>query len=379
VAARDVDEGALKIASIGPLAPHRGGIAHYHSLLCRALARTHDVTGIGFTRLYPDLLFPGRTQLDESGTAIDFAGPRVVDSVDPRTWVRAAQRVRALSPDRLVFQWWHPFFAPSFDTIAALSRRAEGPRVVFVCHNVAPHEGARATRAVTSLALRAADAFIVHAESERRELEALVPDRPVVVHPHPPYDVFTSGGVPSRDDAKRALGLEGDVLLFFGLVRAYKGLLTLLDALPAVLAHRRVTLVVAGEFYDDRAPYEARLDAGLRDRVVVHDRYIANEDVARYFAAADVVVQPYLHATQSGVSQVAFACERPVIATRTGGIPDAIADGETGLLVPPDDPRALADAIVRFFDEGLGPRMERALRARTPPTWDGLARAVVEI
>jgi D-inositol-3-phosphate glycosyltransferase len=371
----------VKIVSVGPLAPHRGGISHYHTLLCRALATEHDVLGLGFTRLYPDLLFPGKTQLDESAQSIDFPSERVVDSIDPRSWRRAARRVREHGADRLVFQWWHPFFAPAFAGITALSRRrGVHPRVVFVCHNVRPHEGSRLNDAVLMAAFRMADAFVVHAESERAALAPLVGKRPIEVHPHPPYDVFASALAPARDDAKRALGLSGDVLLFFGLVRAYKGLMTLIDALPAIVRERPVTLVVAGEFYDAREPYDARIRAlGLEQHVRIHDRYIPNEDVQNYFAAADVVVQPYVHATQSGISQIAFACERAVIATRTGGLSEAILDGETGFLVPPEDPQALARAVVRFFTGGHATRMEQAIRTRPLPSWDGLAEAVARV
>jgi D-inositol-3-phosphate glycosyltransferase len=371
----------VKIVSVGPLAPHRGGISHYHTLLCRSLAHTHDVLGLGFTRLYPDLLFPGKTQLDESAQAIDFPNERVIDSVDPRTWRRAARRVREHGALRLVFQWWHPFFAPAYAGVAALARRrGSRPRVVFVCHNVRPHEGSRANDAVLMAAYRMADAFVVHAESERNALAPLVGERPIAVHAHPPYDVFAADGAPSRDDAKRTLGLSGDVLLFFGLVRAYKGLMTLLEALPSIVQERPVTLVVAGEFYDARAPYDARIrELGIADRIRIHDRYIPNEDVQTYFAAADVVVQPYVHATQSGISQIAFAFGRPVIATNTGGLKESILHGETGFLVPPEDPQALTHAVVRFFADAHGPAMERAIRARLPPTWDGLADVVARV
>jgi glycosyltransferase involved in cell wall biosynthesis len=199
----------------------------------------------------------------------------------------------------------------------------------------------------------------------------------VRVHPHPSYEIF-SEGAPSREEARRALGLTGRVLLFFGYVRPYKGLEDLLTALTLARPDAWDRLVIVGEFYEPPERYRALLaDSRLRDRVLVVNRYVPNEEVARYFAAADVAALPYREATGSGIAQVAFGAGVPVIATRTGGLEEVVEEGVTGLLVPPRDPPALARAIERFFGEDLGPALRAGVaRTRQRFEWEGLVEAI---
>src|SRR2546422_5112922 len=293
--------GALKAAILGPTYPHRGGIAHYTTLLARALAKRHRLAIVSFRRLYPGLLFPGTTQFDSSREAIEPPVPPepILDSVNPFSWVRAGARIRAIAPDFLVVPWWHPFFGPSLGTASRGARGKDGgergrrPARIFLCHNVAPHEATPLDRALTTYGLGAADAFLVHAHAEAKKLEPLAQGR------------------------------------------------------------------------------------ALRGRVRVVNRYVPNEEVAPYFAAADVVALPYREATGSGIAQVAFGAGVPVIATRTGGLEEVIEEGVSGLLVPPRDPPALARAIERFFDENLGARLrEGVARTRGRFEWEGLVQAI---
>lgn len=373
----------MKVAILGPTHPHRGGIAHYTTLLARAVAARHALSMISFRRLYPGLLFPGVTQFDRSDEAIRPPVPPepILDSVNPLTWGAAGRRLRDLAPEILVVPWWHPFFGPSLGRAARRARRAPGkPRTIFLCHNVEPHEAAPLTRALAAYGLGAADAFLVHARSEADRLRARAGRRPVRVHPHPTYEVFHEGA-PTREEARAALDVRGRVLLFFGYVRPYKGLPDLLQALRLARADCWDRLLVVGEFYEPRERYEALLaDPALRDKVRVTDRYVANEEVARYFAAADAVVLPYRSATGSGIAQVAFGAGVPVIATRTGGLEEVVEEGVSGLLTPPGDPAALARAIERFFDEDLAPVLrEGVARARGAYAWSGLVRAIEEL
>lgn len=372
----------MKLSVVGPTAPYRGGISHYNTLLCQALEDGgHDVRAFNFTRMYPELLFPGKTQLDASRAAIGFPSERTIDSVFPPSWRSTGKRIGKLAPDRIVFQWWHPFFAPSYAAVSFWARRyAPGARQVFVCHNVRPHEASPIDQGLLRLAYSRADAFVVHAAQERDVLAELAPRKPAVVHPHPTYDVFRSGQL-SRGEARQRLELDGDVLLFFGYVREYKGLRFAIEAMPHILKRRPVTLVVAGEFYEERAPYEARIkELGLESRVRLVDRYIANEDVAAFFTASDLVVQPYVHATQSGISQIAFGFDKPVVATNVGGLPEVIRHGETGFLVPPGDANAIAEAVLTFFEDGHQERMARAIRSDQERfSWTSLASAVLSV
>jgi glycosyltransferase involved in cell wall biosynthesis len=374
----------MRIAMLGPTSPYRGGISHYTTLLARELAREHDIEVQSFTRMYPDLLFPGKTQLDESAAALDFPSTRVLDSIDPRTWRRAGKAMAASRPALAVFQWWHPFFAPSYRT-AALWLKRHSPRTtrVFLCHNVRPHEASLVDDGLLRLAYSGADAFLIHTEGDREELARLAPGKPIAVHPHPTYDVFDdlSEGELSREEARSLLKLEGEVLLFFGYIRAYKGLRYAIEALPKILEERPVTLVIAGEFYEDRAETEALIDRlGVRAHVRLYDQYIPNEEVARYFRAADLCVQPYVSATQSGITQLAWGFARPVLATAVGGLPEVIDDGVTGYLVPPETPAAIADAVLDFFENERGGAMERAvIEARERFSWPSLARELLSL
>ena len=370
------------LAVVGPFHPYRGGIAHHTTLLARTLAARHPVLGVNFTRLYPGFLFPGRTQYDASVEPLEPNGVEVVrllDSIGPLSWWRAARAVRVRGCRLLLVQWWHPFFAPAYASLARGVRRA-GVRVVYLCHNVLPHESSRLDAHLVRLGLGAADAYVVQSATDRDALVRLFPGRPQVLTPHPAYTFFASGRT-DRAAARRGLGLDGPVVLFFGLVRAYKGLDVLLRAVAQARQKIPLRLVVAGEFYEPRAPYERWLDElGIRDAVRFEDRYIPNEEVETYFRAADVVVLPYRSATQSGIVQIALAFERPVIVSDVGGLPEAVHPGETGEVVPAEDAPALAAALVGFFTTGAPERMRpHLMRAVAEFGWESMDAKVHEV
>jgi len=306
----------------------------------------------------------------------------VVDSLAPWTWLEAGRRLKRFAPEILVVPWWHPFFGPSLGTAAraARPRGSAKPKRLFLCHNVEPHEPAPLLRALAGYGLGAADGFLVHARTEAERLKRYAGGRPVRIHPHPTYDVF-SESPPSREEARAALGVTGRAILFFGYVRPYKGLGDLLEALSRARPSSWDQLLVVGEFYEPRARYAAALaHPALRDKVRVVDRYVANEEIAAYVAASDVVALPYRSATGSGIAQVAFGGGVPVIATRTGGLEEVVEEGVTGLLVPPSSPDALARAVERYFDESLGPRLREGVeRARSRFTWESLVDALLRL
>ena len=370
----------MTIAVLGPVYPYRGGIAHYTARLVRALAEAgEEVLTVNLTRQYPSALFPGSSQEDGSKQPFETVSERWVDSMRPDTWFRTVARLRRRGVKKLVIQWWHPYFAPSFGTIGRLARRA-GIEVVFVCHNVEPHEGTPFDRLALTWAYGGADRFVVHAQAERSKMERYAAGRPVAVVAHPVYDIFAEGASPEPAAARAELGLGADeaVLLFFGLIRPYKGLEVLLRAMPEILSKRTVKLVVAGECYGDDKPLHALIEElGIGAALKLDLKYVPNEAVATYMVAADAVVVPYLHATQSGIVQVAYAFGKPVITTRVGGIPEVVWEGETGLLVPPSDPVALAAAVERFFAEELAEPFAAGIARRLPElSWEHLARVV---
>ena len=350
----------MKFCVVGPAYPLRGGIAHHTSLLCQHLGERHEVHAVTFRSLYPSSIFPGRSQLDPSARPGDFRGSPLINSMNPLTWIAAGNFIRDLGVDWVLIQWWQPFFGPC---LASIASRAKS-RVAFICHNVLPHERMPLAEPLSRWALRHGDGFIVHSRQDRENLRRLLPGLPgkaVRETVHPEYELFSISGL-TRDQARLRLGVSGRIALFFGLVRKYKGLMDLIDAMALVRVHD-LTCLVVGEFYDKKSRYESRIGKlGLGDRIRLIDRYIPNEEVEPYFAAADVVVLPYLTATQSGVAQIAFRFQRPVIATSVGGLPESIDDGRTGLLVPPRNPRALARAIDRYFDEALESRLVEGIR-----------------
>ncbi|MBI1798708.1 MAG: glycosyltransferase [Candidatus Eisenbacteria bacterium] len=367
----------MRIALLGPLAPWRGGLAQYLGLLGEALATRGDVRGWTFTRQYPGFLFPGETQIDPDAKRPAIPVEATLDSIAPMSWRRTAASIERFEPAAVILKWWVPFFAPAFaSSVGPLRRR--GTRVVLVCDNLVPHETRPFDRELTAWMMRNSDGYLVMSDSVERDLERLKSGAPRRRVPHPLYSQFDRGRF-TRASAREKLGLEGDVVLFFGYIRHYKGLDTLLEAWPEVCARRAATLVVAGEFYEDEAPCRA-LAAAAGDSVRMLSRYVPDDEVEALFKAADVVVLPYRTATQSGVTQVACALGVPVITTDIGGLSETVIPEETGLVVPPEQPAALAHGITRFFDEDLAPRLRAGVeRVRRANSWDALALSALDL
>lgn len=372
----------MKCALIGPTYPFRGGIAHYTTLLCHHLRKRHEVTFISFRRQYPAWLFPGRTDRDPSQQPLEVECQRLIDPFKPWTWVQAARRIREMAPELLLLQWWVPFWAPVWSSIIWLVRRQVNPRIVFVCHNVIPHEARRVDQLLVRWVLEKGDGIIVHSQRDRRDLIQLVPEGNVRVTALPTFEFFAQE-TPLAGEARFKLGLDVDIpiILFFGFVRPYKGLQHLIDALPLVLAQVDAHLLIVGEFWDSASPYREQIRSlGLEDQCTITDRYIPNEEVGNYFSAADLVVLPYLDATQSGIVQMAFGFGVPVVTTTVGGLSEAVQDGVTGMLVPPADGQALAAAVIRYFREDMGPDMRTNIQAgKVRFSWEQLVTTIEEL
>ena len=331
--------------------------------------RGHTVHAVNFSRQYPELLFPGETQLEPGSDAppVVRGAPRCLDSINPLSWFRTGFHLRDQAPDAVVFQYWMPFFAPAYGVVARGLRRHYGIPSLAVVHNALPHERHWGDAWLSRFFLRACEGFVVMSDAVRENLQPLCrPEARVEQIEHPVYERF--GDSVPQADARAALDLPPDVpiVLFFGFVREYKGLHVLLEALPQALEQvPDLHLVIAGEPYDDRDRYRRIIERhDLGDRVRWHDRYIPSDDVPRYFGAADLVAQPYVSATQSGVAQIAFHFEVPMIVTDVGGLAEVIPHEEAGFVVPPRDPDALADAIARYFDDDWAERLTEGVRAQ---------------
>jgi glycosyltransferase involved in cell wall biosynthesis len=334
-----------------------------------------EVRGWTFTRQYPEFLFPGRSQVDPGAPKPRFPVEATLDSTLPWTWRATAKRLEAFAPAAVVLKWWMPFFAPSFASSVGPLRK-KGTRVVLVCDNLVPHEKRPLDDAFTAWMMRNSDGYLVMSDSVEKDLDTLKPGAPRRRVRHPLYAQFDQHRF-TRESARRHLGLpaEGEVALFFGYVRHYKGLDVLLKAWPQVRARRPVTLVVAGEFYEDAAPYRTlAAAAGGEPGVRLLERYLPDPDVEAAFKAADVVVLPYRSATQSGVTHVAYALGVPVITTDVGGLAETVKPDETGLVCAPEDPAALASTVLRYFEEGMGPRLRAGVEVlRREHSWERLA------
>jgi glycosyltransferase involved in cell wall biosynthesis len=375
---------------VGTAYPLRGGIAQFNTALVQTLRRRgHDVRVLTFTRQYPSLFFPGKTQKEEGSVSeeIDVGAEPLVDSIGPLSWWRASRRIRQFDPDVVFFKYWMPFFAPCFGTISRWVRGERGPRIVYICDNIVPHERRPLDSLLTRYFVSSGDAFIVMSEVVKEDLLQFQPRAEVRLIPHPVYEHF--GSPIPKEEARRRLvqrGLnvgegDGPLLLFFGIIRPYKGLDILLKAMPGIVRTTGARLIVAGEFYSGREETLKLVDElDLRPHVTVVDSYIPTEDVALYVSASSVVVLPYRSATQSGIVQVAYQLDCPVIATDVGGLSEMIRHGETGLLVPPEDPKTLGETVTHYLESGMESTMREAVRREKAAfSWDRMAEALEEL
>lgn len=325
---------------------------HFTAGLADALSQRGPSLVIGWQRRFPEWLYPG-TIIDEvSETSVSATGEPILDLLDPRTWRRAAGRIRAFDPDVVLLQWWHPMHAPA---LIALRRRLRlaGIPVVVICHNVEPHETNAIWRRLTHAALSGADAVVVHASTLHAEAQGLAPGVPVIDAFLPVFgnvaEAMDGATSEAMDALRTRVGADNrKLLLCFGYVRPYKGVADAIAAMSHVTSD--ATLLVAGECWEGQKGYrDAVVDASVTDRVTLDLRYIPNDEIPVMFGAADAVVLPYRTATQSAVAALAFAFDRPVVATRAGGLAELVEDGVTGALSPPRDPVALAAAIDRVL------------------------------
>jgi glycosyltransferase involved in cell wall biosynthesis len=336
----------MQVSLVGPVYPFRGGIAHHTACLTRALERTgHGVQVVSFRKQYPSWLYPGASDRDPSRQPVRTPASFTLDPLSPASWVKAAQEITTV-PGTVVIQWWTPFWAIPFAWLAHTLRQ-QGRRVIFLVHNVLPHESHPFDTSLTRMALRQADAFVVHSPGEEIRLTALLPGAQTILYtPHPVYDLFTSGKIP-RGQARRQLHLREDrrLLLFFGMVRPYKGLSLLLDALGNLHAQGESPfLLAAGEFWGGAAGYKQQIARwGLDEFVRLDEGYIPNEKVGAYFSAVDCLAAPYLTTTQSGVIALAAGFGLPVLASQAAA---QSWEGYPGIGVfPATVPTALAQAI----------------------------------
>ena len=366
----------MRIAFLSCFYPYRGGISQFNAHLLEALGEGNEVRAFNFTRQYPGFLFPGKTQyVTPEDKATPVESTRLLDSANPFTWRRTGRAILRWKPDVVVFSYWMSYFVPSHAPVARMLRR-HGVKVVTVVHNAIPHEPKFFDKPLARRFFRLSDLLVSMCDAVTADIRSLCPDAKIVQRPHPIYDHF--GAKTDKAAAQQALGLDPRLrtLLFFGLIRDYKGLDLLIDALPLLGPDSQ--LVIAGESYGSFDKYQAQIDAsGCADRIRVFNRYIADEDVAGFFSAADVCVLPYRSATQSGVTAIALHFETPVVATPVGGLAECVERPGIGVMAPAISAQGVADAVTRLYAEGPETFAARIREVKKEMTWESFAGAVL--
>ena len=371
------------IIILGSAYPLRGGgIATYNERLARAYQQNGDqVTIVTFSLQYPKFLFPGTTQYSTEAPPDNLHIEVLVNSVNPLNWIKVGRLIKKRRPDLLVLRYWIPFMGPCLGTISRIVRRNRHTRIVAIVDNYIPHERRPGDKLFSKYFIKPIHGFVTMSRQVLSDLAKADNKKPRRYCPHPLYDNFGSLQPKAIARERLELPVDGRYLLFFGFIRDYKGLDLLLKAmaLPEVV-RTNVRLIVAGEFYADAKPYHDIIwEHQLEPRVILATEFIPNEAVADYFNAADLVVQPYKDATQSGVTQVAYHFEKPMITTNVGGLSEMVPDGITGFVVEPEV-NDIAKAIERFFDENKEAAfVENIKTEKLKFSWERMLEAIDEV
>ena len=341
-----------KIVMIGPVYPYKGGIAHYTGLMYKALCKQYNVTMVSYSMQYPKLLFK-KEQKDYSNDTFKIENTKYwINTANPFSCIAAAKKIKKIRPDLVIFQWWHPYFAPCYRIMEVVL--GKDIKKLFVCHNVFPHERFPMDRSLTKMVLKHGDFFITQSKLDTKDLLSIKEKAVYKQTVHPTYNAFKIKDM-SKEEARQELGIFNDqkILLFFGFVREYKGLKHIIRALPSILNKvDDLTLYIVGDFGEDKQSYLDLInEKNVAPAVKIVDGYVPDNEVEKYFASCDLVVLPYESATQSGIVQIAYGFEKPVIVTDVGGLPEVVDDGKTGYVVKQGDDRALANAIIKFFSQ----------------------------
>lgn len=372
----------MKIVILGPANPYRGGIAALNERLAVELKKEgHEVTIFNFKVQYPGFLFPGKTQYTDDLAPEGLKIVRKVNSVNPLNWLQVGRELKRLSPDLIIVRYWLPFMGPALSSICRLARWNKHTKVICIADNIIPHEKRPGDRLFTNYFVKGVDGFIAMSKEVFRDIDIFVSKPIKRFAAHPVYDHY--GEIIPRQEALRKLGLSPDYryLLFFGFIREYKGLDLLLEAMnDNRLREKPVKLIIAGEYYGNQEYYNDLINRfGLQDQLVLRTDYIPSDEINNYFCAADLIVQPYKSATQSGVTQIGYHFDKAMLVTDVGGLSEIIADRKSGYVVPPEG-SAIADAIVDFYESGREEDFVRETKLlKQNFSWSNLTTKIFEI
>jgi len=370
-----------KIIIIGPGHPLRGGLATFNQRLAKEFIRSgHDCSIYSFSLQYPSFLFPGKTQFTDDPKPKEISIHSVINSINPINWIRMGNRLKNERPDIIVVRFWLPFMGPALGTILRRVKKNKHTRIICIADNVIPHEKRFGDKPFTKYFLKSCDAFITMSEKVMNDLRQFEKDKQAILVQHPLYDNF--GEIISKQEAREQLKInkEESLILFFGFIRKYKGLDLLLEAMADERIRKSgIKLLIAGEFYEDDKPYRELIEKlDIKDQLILRTDFIPDSEVKYYLCAADAVIQPYKHATQSGVTPLAYYFEKPMIVTNVGGLPSLVPDEKAGLVVEPA-PSSIANGILRFYQLGENYFIPHLRSEKQKYSWANMVKAIMNL
>jgi glycosyltransferase involved in cell wall biosynthesis len=346
------DTGKKKIIIIGPAYPYRGGNSLFVSYVTDSLKRKFNVKVINYKLLYPSILFPGTTQFDKSNVLIKkVENERVINSINPFTWIKAAIKIRKEKPDLIVFDWWHPFFSFCHFIISFLVKKGFENKILFITENFVSHEGYLTDKLLTKIGLKNASAFLALSDKVEKDLRLSGYQKMIYRSELPVYECYKPDVSLEQTKGRFGYTSNNKVLLFFGYVRKYKGLDLLIDAMPDIIKEiPEVRLLIVGEFYDDPNFYlDKIMELGVSDYIKIVNKFVPNEEVGEYYLASDLNILPYRSATQSGILNVSYGFLKPVLVTNVGGLSESVINGKTGIVIESNSPEAIVKGVKAFF------------------------------
>jgi len=372
----------MRIIALGPAYPYRGGIASFNDRLAQQFVNEdHDIEIINFSLQYPGFLFPGKTQYTDGPPPPGIKISSEINSINPFNWIATGLKIRKNRPDILMIRYWIPFMGPCLGTIARLAKSNNHTKVICIFDNVVPHEKRMGDKLLTKYFTGSIDGAIVMAGYVLDDLRKFRENIPAKLSPHPLYDNY--GPLTERNVAVSKLKLDPDYsyLLFFGFIREYKGLDLLIKAYSDKrLRNRKLKLLVAGEFYEDDKPYRDLIRSlDIESEIIFFDHFIKDSEVSLFFGAADLVIQPYKSATQSGVTQIAYYFDKPMLVTDVGGLKEIVPDGRCGYVVKPQ-PEKIAESIIDFYDNNRKSFFTEGVKLEKDRfSWDRMTASIMEV
>ena len=374
----------MRVIIIGPAHPLRGGLASYNERLAKQfIDEGNEVTIYTFSLQYPSFIFPGTTQYSTESKPSNLTINVCINSINPFNWIKVGNNLKNEKPDLVIVRYWLPFMGPCLGFILRQIKKNKQTKIVCIADNIIPHEKRFGDKAFTKYFVQPVDAFITMSDKVMTDLKLFAPTKPTQLVAHPLYDNF--GEKVSKEEARLKLGIKNEelILLFFGFIRKYKGLDLLLNAMKIIKNSKfniqNSKLLIAGEFYEDRKAYDEQIEKlDLQENLILHTDFIPDSEVKYYLCAADVVVQPYKNATQSGVTPLAYHFEKPMIVTNVGGLPSLVPNNKVGLIAEPNA-ESIAEKIIDYFTKGEAYFLPHLIEEKKKFTWSKMTASIKQI